>query len=333
MGGRIVRRRFLKMMSGMALAGAAGAEFGCAQQSSKVPRVAYVYIFKEGPSRPFEKEFRASMTQLGWVDGRNVQILVRDADGSNERLDVIMRDLVESRVDVIVAACTPEGKAASKYTKTIPIVMAATGDAVASGLAVSFSHPGGNVTGMSAMLLDQSAKRMELLKEAFPAITKAAVIWNPDRPDNHQEVRAMQNRAKDFGVTLESVQVRTVDEIVNHLAMLDTQAILNAGDTLTGANRDKLIAYAARMRIPGLYEDRVYTEQGGLMSYGPDLATLQREAAGYVDKILKGATPGELAIKQPKTFDLVINLRTAKALGYTFPPSILARVLPANILT
>ena len=299
-------------------------------QQSKLPRVAYVWIFKEGPSAPYESAFREGMQQLGWIDGKTVIIEPRDAQGSQEKLAAIMQELVDSKVDVIVAACSPEARAATKVTSTIPIVTAATGDPVAAGLAKSLAKPGGNVTGVSAMQIDLSAKRIGLLKEAFPKLSVATVLWNPARPDNKPEVAAMQTAAKGLKVRLDSQEVRTPQEVVDALELLPTtgtQAILNAGDPLLSGEGqiDKIIAFANARRLPTLFESRVFVDAGALMSFGPDFNALHRRAAGYVDKILKGAKPGDLPIEQPTKFELVINMKTAKALGLTIPQTLLLR--------
>jgi putative ABC transport system substrate-binding protein len=292
------------------------------------PRIAYVYLFKEGPTAPFLEAFRDRMRELGWVDGQNVHIESRDALGSQDKLAVIMRELVDSQVDVIVAMCTPEAKVAKRMTNTIPIVMAATGDPVVAGLAQSFSHPGGNVTGVSSMLVELSAKRLELLKAAFPSVTRATIFWNPERPDNTPEVNAMVDAGKQLGVQVQSRPVRTAEELATELDAMQsgaTQALLNAGDPMIGGQEARLIAFAATHRLPALFEERSFVDAGGLMSYGPNFPRQHRRAADYVDRILKGAKPGDLPIEQPTTFEFVINLKTAKALGFTIAPSVLLR--------
>jgi putative ABC transport system substrate-binding protein len=239
-----------------------------------------------------------------------------------------MQELVAASVDVIVGACTPEGRAAAKLTSTIPIVKAATGDPVKAGLADSLAHPGRNVTGVSAMLLELSAKRLELLKEAFPAVVKATVIWNPERPDNAPEVAAMQAAAARLGVALESRQVRSPGEMHDLLDMMppgSTQAILNAGDTLLSNQVPVLVNYCNKLGLPSLFENREYPDAGALMSYGPNFPALHRRAADYVDKILRGAKPANMPFEQPTRFELVINLKTAKALGFALPNSLLIR--------
>jgi len=321
-----VRREFLKAMGGLALAAGTGAAFG---QARKPARVAYLYIFKEGPSAPHVSSFRSRMSQLGWVEGQNFVLEVRDAEGDFQKLDSLAKSVVDSKVDVIVAACSPEGKAASRHTSTIPIVMAATGDAVSAGLVSSLARPGGNITGVSAMLLEGSAKRLALLKEAFPRITRATIIWNPDRPDNKQEVKVMQDAAHALAITLESLQVRTRTELADALDLLPTtrtEALMNAGDSLVGgAQIAPIVAVGNAMRVPSVYEEREWAKAGGVMSFGPNFPALHARAAEYVDKILRGARPGDLPVEQPSRFEFVVNLRTAKAMGWTIPSSLLAR--------
>jgi putative tryptophan/tyrosine transport system substrate-binding protein len=323
-----MRRRFLGQAIGLSLAGLVGARGAGAQQPKGKPRIAYVYIFKEGPSAPFSEDFRKRLRELGWIDGENIIVEIRDAEGSPDKLNAIMRELVDSKIDVIVTACTPEAKVAVKYTSTIPIVMAATGDPVAAGLVASLAKPGGNVTGVSAMLLDLSAERLEILKDAFPNVSRATVVWNPGRPDNGPEVPAMQATATKLGVRLDSVEVRSVVELNDALDMLatsGTQAMFNTGDPLLSNQELKLVAVAAKLRIPTIFENREYVDLGGLMSFGPNFPLLHRRAADYVDKILKGAKPGDLPIEQPTKFEFVINMKTAKALGFAIPQSVLLR--------
>jgi putative ABC transport system substrate-binding protein len=206
--------------------------------------------------------------------------------------------------------------------------MAATGDPVAAGLVANLAKPGGNVTGVSAMLLDLSAKRLEILHDAFPKVSRGTVIWNPSRPDNVPEVKAMQAAANALGIRLDSQEVRTPTELSDALDMLPTtgtQAIFNTGDPLLSNQEKKIIAFATKYRLPSIFENRDFVDQGGLMSFGPNFPALHRRAADYVDKILKGAKPGDLPIEQPTKFELVINMKTAKALGFSIPQSLLLR--------
>ena len=280
----------------------------------------------QGPSAPYADAYRMRMSELGYVEGKSIQTEYLDAGGSGAKLDAIMERLVREKVDVIVAMCTPEALSARKFTTTIPIVVAATGDPVKAGLAQSMSHPGGNVTGVSAMSLPLSAKRVDLLKQAFPKLTQTTVLWNPARPDNTPEVKTMQEAAARLGLKFQSDEVRTRDELALKLDAIGwdgTQSLLNSGDSLLGSETRTIAERAAKLKIPALFEDRYYVEMGGLMSYGPDTRMLHRRAADYVDKILKGAKPGDLAMEQPTKFELVINKRTAKAAGMTIPTAVL----------
>lgn len=297
-----------------------------AQPRSSLPRVAYVYMFDDGPSAPYPEAFRQRMVELGWIEGRNYVAEYRGAGGSASKLDEIMQGLVQSRTDVIVAVCTPEAHSIKKYTSTIPVVLAATGDPVAAGLAKSLAKPGGNFTGVSSMSLPLSAKRVALLKEAAPTLTQATVLWNPARRDNEPEVKIMQDAGARIGVKVFSVPVRSRDELRTQLEAMrrdSTQAVLNAGDGLVSSERRAIVDRANSLRIPAMYEDRVFVEVGGLMSFGPNLRKQHRRAAEYVDLILKGAKPQDMPIEQPTNFELLLNRKTARAIGVTFPNSLL----------
>jgi putative ABC transport system substrate-binding protein len=299
-----------------------------AQSTKQPPRVAYVWLYRIGPSAPFVEAFADRIKELGWINGKTIQISYRDADGDPEKLAAIMRELVETKVDLIVAACTPEAKAAKQATTTIPVVVAATGDPVKSGLVASWARPGGNITGVSASWLDLSAKRMEVLNEVAPKVKRAAVLWNPIRGDNAFEVEVMQATARKLGMDLASHQVRDRDEIevtLETMAKDGTQAVTETGDPVMFTYSRHLIDFADRVRVPAIYDNRFFVDQGGLMSYGPNLPTLHRRAADYVDKILKGAKPGDLPFEQPSKFELVINLKAANALGLKIPQAMLVR--------
>ena len=297
-----------------------------AQPASKIPRIAYVWLFSQGPSAPYADAFRERMSELGYVEGKTVQSEYIDAGGSGAKLDAIMEGLVRDKVDIIVAMCTPEALSAKKFTTTIPIIMAATGDPVKAGLVPNMAHPGDNITGMSAMSLPLSAKRVDLLKQAFPKLTQTTVLWNPARPDNTPEVKTMLEAAAQLGLKFQSDEVRTRDELAIKLDAIGwdgTQSLLNSGDSLVSSESRMIAERAAILKIPALFEDRYFVEMGGLMSYGPNYRKLHRRAADYVDKILKGAKPGDLPIEQPTHFELVINKRAAKALGVTIPTNVL----------
>ena len=206
--------------------------------------------------------------------------------------------------------------------------MAATGDPVAAGLVESLAHPGGNVTGVSMMSLPLSAKRVELLKQTFPKLTQTTVLWNPARPDNAPEVKSMQDAGARLGLRVQSDEIRSRDELAVKLDAVSwdgSQSLLNAGDPLLAGEARTITERAAAQKIPALYDDRIYVDMGGLMSYGANLRKLHQRAADYVDKVLRGARPGDLPIEQPTNFELVINKRTAKALGLTIPNTILVQ--------
>ena len=299
-----------------------------AQEAKQPPRIAYVWLYRIGPSQPFVDAFSGRLRELGWIDGKTIRLSYRDADGDPEKLAAIMRELVETKVDLIVAACTPEAKAAQKATTTIPVVVAATGDPVKSGLVASWARPGGNITGVSASWLDLSAKRMQVLKEVAPKVNRATVLWNPIRGDNAVEVEVMQKAARELGMQLQSQQVRDRDEIEVSLDAMTkdgTQALTETGDPVMFTYARHLIDFAAQKRIPAIYDNRFFVDAGGLMSYGPNLPALHRRAADYVDKILKGAKPADLPFEQPAKFELVINVKAAKALGLAIPQAMLRR--------
>jgi putative tryptophan/tyrosine transport system substrate-binding protein len=299
-----------------------------AQQPGKIPRIAYVYLYELGPSAPYVDDFRKGMRELGWIEGKNIVIEYRNAGANPEKLAAIMRELVDSKIDVIVGACTPEAKAAKKVTSTIPIVFAATGDPVKAGIVASLGRPGGNATGLAVQLFELSGKRIELLKEVSPGLTRATVLWNPVRPDNAPEVSALQEAGRKLGLTIESQQVRSGDEMdVAFDAILKdkNQGLTETGDPMMAAQARRVIDFANSARLPAIYDERGYADAGGLMSYGPDIPAQHRRAAYYVDKILKGAKPADLPVEQPTKFELVVNLKTAKAIGVTIPQSVLLR--------
>jgi putative tryptophan/tyrosine transport system substrate-binding protein len=286
---------WLCALAGM-LAVAVAATSG-AQQPQKIPRIAYVYLYEVGPSAPYLDDFLQGMRDLGWIEGKNIVIEKRNAGANPEKLAAIMRELVDSNVDVIVGACTPEAKAAQKATSTIPIVFAATADPVKAGIVASLGRPGGNATGLAVQLLELSGKRIALLKEISPGLKRAAVLWNPVRPDNAPEVAALQEAARNLGITVESQQVRSRDEMdIAFDAILkgNGQAVTESGDPLLASETRRIVDFATSARLLTVFDDRSYVDAGGLMSYGPNLPAQHRRAAYYVDKILKGAKPGEL---------------------------------------
>jgi putative ABC transport system substrate-binding protein len=301
---------------------------GDAQQPGKVPRVGFL-----GPRNradgPFVGAFLQGMRELGWVEGQNIAIEYRFAEGRLDRLPDLAAELVRLKVDVILATSTPPALAAKNATSTIPIVMGTSADPVGSGLVASLARPGGNVTGLSFSVgLEVVGKELELLNETVPNARRVAVLSNPANPGNVRALETVKTRARALGVQLQILEARGPDEFEAAFAAMArerAQALLVVPDAVFGFHRAPLQALAAKSRLPTMYGLREHAEAGGLMSYAVDLRDSMRRSATYVDKILKGAKPADLPIEQPTQFELVINLKTAKALGLTIPPSVLVR--------
>jgi putative ABC transport system substrate-binding protein len=271
---------------------------------------------------------RQGLRDLGYVEGKNVLFEDRRAGGHNERWPELAAELVRLNVQVIVTSGTPAALAAKRATTTIPIVMAVTGDPLSTGLVSSLAKPGGNVTGLMQLGAGLAAKRLELLKEVVPNVSRVAFLWNPANPDQKSHFNEARAGARSLGVTLRSVEVRTGEQFERAFgAMLRERpsALLITADSVHQLRIDWIIGFASKHRLPVMYQLKEDVERGGLMSYGALRTDLVRRAAIYVDKILKGAKAGDLPVEQPTTFELVINLKTAKALGLTIPPSLLLR--------
>jgi putative tryptophan/tyrosine transport system substrate-binding protein len=261
---------------------------------------------------------------LGYVEGHNITIEYRYAEGKFERLLDLAGELVWLNVDAIVAGETEAIRAAKQSTSTIPIIMAVTADPVGSGFVASLARPGGNITGLTSLSPDLSGKRLELLKETVPSLTRIAVLWNSGNPDNTAQLKETESAAKVLGVQLQSVGVRNsndFDEAFSAIKKRRTSALYALGDSLMATNRKRIADFAANNRLPSMFSTRQAVEVGGLMAYGTNFLDLFRRAATYVDKILKGAKPAELPVEQPTKFELVINLKTAKQIGLTIPPN------------
>jgi putative ABC transport system substrate-binding protein len=272
--------------------------------------------------------FREGLRELGYVEGQNIKIESRWAEGNYDRLPGLAADLVRLKVDVIVTYGTPASQAAKRATGTIPIVMAAIIDPVAIGLVTGIARPGGNLTGQSMMSPDLAEKQVEILKEVVPRISRVALLHNPANPGNTPQVRHAQDVARALGVRLQLLGAKGPSEIDSAFAaMTNEQAggVIVLVDAMLQNNRTRITDLAARHRLPAVYGLSEYAEAGGLLAYGPNRLDMFRRAATYVDRILKGAKPGDLPVEQPNTFALIINLETAKALGLTIPPSLLLR--------
>jgi putative tryptophan/tyrosine transport system substrate-binding protein len=301
-----------------------------AQQAGKVPRVAFLTPWSDsdpGRQRGLEA-FRQGLRELGYVEGQNIVIESRSAEGKDDRLPALAADLVRSKVDVIVATSGAATKAAQQATKTIPIVMSLVNDPVGSGLVASLARPGGNVTGLTIMAPDLMAKRLELLKEVVPKLSRVALLQNPDNPASAAQLREAEAAARALRVQPQTLEARNQQEIEGAFATMIREragALLILSDAIFFTQRRQIAELAAKGRLPSIIGTRDYPDAGGLMAYGPNFLDLERRAATFVDRILKGAKPAELPIEQPTKFELVINLKTAKALGLTIPQTLLLR--------
>jgi putative tryptophan/tyrosine transport system substrate-binding protein len=296
-----------------------------AQQAKKIPRIGLLVPSSSDFTR--KDAFLKGLRDLGYVEGKNIAIEYRYTEGELNRLPDLAAELVRLNVDVIVTAAISSVRAAKKATATIPIVFASVGDAVDSGLVSSLARPGGNATGLTFFAPELDGKRLELLKEAFPKITKVAFLWRMPaaRADPFKEAEAV---AKTLGLRLQSVGVRGPDDFESAFKAAKSggaDALIVISNPLSNTYRARIVDLAAKNRLPGIYPSTDFVEDGGLMSYGADILDNWRRAATYVDKILKGAKPADLPVEQPKKFQFVINLKAAKQIGLTIPPEVLAR--------
>jgi putative ABC transport system substrate-binding protein len=320
----VTRRAFIGTLAGGLLAAPLVAQAG----PGRIPRVGYVWARVSSEDQRTWEVARQGLRELGYVEGQNIALEVRWAEGRYERLPALVAELVRLKVDVLVVATTPGALAAKSATGTIPIVMTAVGDPVGSGLVASLARPGGNLTGLSLFNKEVSGKRLELLKESLPTVSRVAVLVNPGNPIHTTFWKETQSAAQTLGLQLQSIEVRgpkDFDDTFTTAARGRAEALLAFDDSLTLGHRTRLVALAAKHRLPAMYGFREFPDAGGLMSYGPNNLDLYRRTARYVDRILRGAKPADLPVEQPTKFELVINLKTAKALGLTIPPSVLAR--------
>ena len=280
---------------------------------------------------PVDKEpqaFRKGLRDAGYVEGRDVVIEWRSAGGDYAKVPELVADLIQRKVDVILVDGTPTARAALRATSTVPIVMALVADPVGSGLVTNLAQPGANLTGLSMMAPETGVKRLQLLKDAVPRASRVAVLWNPDTPAHAVAIRNLKTAAPAMSIKLELVAMRgsgDLDSVFSTMNRARVQAVYVIEDAAIAKHRRELLALAAKIQVPVVAGVRPFVEHGGLMSYGANVSDLFRRSAGYVDKILKGAKPGDLPIEQPTKFELVVNLKTANALGITIPESILLR--------
>jgi putative ABC transport system substrate-binding protein len=296
-----------------------------AQQAKKSPRIGYLR-FIEIPV--LDAAFRNGLSELGYVEGQNIHVEYRFAGGSAERLAESAAELVSLKVDVIVAGSTQAIDAARRATKTIPIVFPVTFDPVESGFVASLARPGGNLTGLSTVNPDAAAKRVELLKEVIPRISRLAVLRNPTNSGSRFPLKETEVGAKHLGIRLQTLEARNPGDLegVFRLAMNERAgALIVIVDALFISQQERISNLAIRHRLPTMFDNAQYVEAGGLISYGVNLSDLFRRSATFVDKILKGTKPADLPVEQPTKFEFVINLKTAKQIGLTIPPNVLAR--------
>jgi putative ABC transport system substrate-binding protein len=317
------RREFITLLGGAAVGWPTAAR---AQQQGKVPTIGLLGAAAASVWRPWTDAFVQRLGELGWVDGRTVMIEYRWADGRPERFGEIADEFVRRNVDVIVTA-ESAAAAVKQATATIPIIIALGTDPVAAGLVASLSRPGGNVTGLSNVQIDLAPKRLELLREVVPNLRRLAILANVSHQASVLEMDEVKAAARKLGIAAASMEIRHAEDIAPAFETLKGQAdalyvVLSA---LVAAVRTRIITFALSARLPTSFNARAYVEAGALMSYGPDFVARWRRAAEIVDKVLRGAKPADIPVEQPTKFELVINLSTAKALGLTVPPTLLAR--------
>ena len=304
------------------------AVFAWAQQPTKVSRIGFLVGGSASAVTARSEAFRQGLHELGYVEGKNIDIEWRYAEGKIDRLPALAGELVRLKVDIIVTTGgTPTG-AAKEATSTIPIVMAQDSDPVGSGYVGSLARPGGNITGLSSLAPELGGKRLELLKEIVPKLARVAILGTSTNPGYAQSIREMELAAGAFGVRLQYLDVRVAKDIETAFRAAGKEradAVLLLVSFVLNSQRKQITDFAIKSRLPGIYYNPEWVEDGGLVSYGVSFTELYRRAATYVDKILKGAKPADLPVEQPKKFELVINLKTAKQIGLTIPPNVLAR--------
>ena len=299
-----------------------------AQPARKIPRLCFLTFDPGTPQSSRFDPFFQGLRDLGYVDGQTIIIDYLSAEGRGERFPVLAADCLRLKADIVVVTTTPAAQAAKKATRTIPIVMHSLGDPVTTGLVASLARPGGNVTGTTLMASGLAAKRLGLLKEIVPRISRVLVLAYLVDPIAAPQVKELESAAHSLGITLLVHDIRTADDLPAAFdagAKERAEGVLTTAESIFVAQRNRVVQLAAQHRLPGIYPYRLTVDAGGLIAYDSYTSDLQRRAAAYVDKILKGAKPSDLPVEQPTKFELIINLKAAKALGLTIPPSLLQR--------
>ncbi len=319
------RRELIKLLGGVAI----GLPFAAHAQQKSMPLIGYLGVGLPQLQHPFVVAFREGLKEAGFVDGENLIIEYRWAEEHYDRLPALAADLVRRKVDVIVATGEPSLRAAASATSTIPVVFVTGNDPVQSGLVASLARPGGNMTGFTAIATELLSKRFELLSELLPTARTIALLANPNAASvSEVTIRLAQQAASAKGIRLLVVNAGDASDVEAAFASIAQQradALMVSADAFFFAQRERIVALAARYAVPAAYELQEFVDAGGLISYGPNVASLRRQVGVYAGKILKGAKPVDLPIQQPTKFDLMINLKAAKALGLTVPPTLLAR--------
>ena len=302
--------------------------FGEAQTRATPRRIGWIGAATSAAATRFVAAFLDGMRELGWIEGENLVVEYRWAEANLERLPELIADLLRLRVDVIVVIGTPAAQAAKRASSEIPIVFGMVGDPVASGIIVSFARPGGNATGWSYNLPEITGKQLALIKEVAPGASRVAVLWNPGSGGDRLGFSQARAAAQALRLGIQSVEIRgsgDLDAALSAVTVGRPDALFVFSDAVAAVNRQRIVAFAGQQRLIAVYQGREFVENGGLISYAPNVEHQWQRAAVYVDKILKGAKPADLPVEQPTKFELVINLKTAKALGLTIPQSLLLR--------
>jgi putative ABC transport system substrate-binding protein len=300
-----------------------------AQQPKKIAKIGVLFPSTPAAAAHLVEAFRQGLRELGYVEGKNCVLELRHGEARAERISELARELVSLKADVIVTGTDVAIAAVKRETQTIPIVMGNSSDPVGTGFVASLAHPGGNVTGVSSISPELSGKRLELLREVIPALSRVAFIWNPDVRGAVLDYKETEGTARSLGLQLQSIEVVRTEDLDRAFSAITKDraqaVIMPAANPVGFANRGRIASFAEKNRLPSMFAQKEYVDAGGLISYGPSTVDLWRRAAVYVDKILKGTKPADLPVEQPRKFEMVINLKTAKQIGLTIPPNVLAR--------